>query len=51
MKEVDLGGERSFIGAWYISDLAVCDELIGYFWKCDDRIEGKMEKERSQQGG
>ena len=31
MKEVDLGGEKSFIGAWYIPDLKVCDELIAYF--------------------
>jgi prolyl 4-hydroxylase len=29
--EVDLGGERSFIGAWYIDEIDVCDELIAYF--------------------
>ena len=31
MQEVDLGGEKSFIGAWYLPDLRVCDELIGFF--------------------
>ena len=28
MREIDLGGERSFIGAWYLSDLAICDEVL-----------------------
>jgi len=31
LREVDLGGEKSFIGAWYLSNLKVCDELIAYF--------------------
>jgi prolyl 4-hydroxylase len=31
LREVDLGGEKSFIGAWYLSNLNVCDELIAYF--------------------
>src|SRR6185436_18461961 len=31
LREVDLGGEKSFIGAWYLSNLTVCDELIAYF--------------------
>jgi hypothetical protein len=31
MKEVDLGGVGSFIGAWLIGDTAVCDALIEYY--------------------
>ena len=31
MKEVDLGGEKSFIGAWYVPNLPVCDEVIQFF--------------------
>jgi prolyl 4-hydroxylase len=31
MTEVDLGGTNSFIGAWYVPELDVCDELIAYF--------------------
>jgi prolyl 4-hydroxylase len=34
LREVDLGGEKSFIGAWYLSDLTLCDELIAYFKHC-----------------
>src|SRR5882757_1371066 len=34
LREVDLGGEKSFIGAWYLSNLTVCDELIAYFKQC-----------------
>jgi hypothetical protein len=42
MQEVDLGGERSFIGAWYLTDLTICDDVIAYFWKWGDRVEGKI---------
>ena len=42
MKEVDLGGERSFIGAWYLPDLTICDEVIAYFRQCEDKVDGKI---------
>src|SRR5258708_4280266 len=34
LREIDLGGERSFIGAWYLSNLNIFDELIAYFNQC-----------------
>jgi len=42
MKEVDLGGEKSFIGAWYIPDLKICDELIAYFKQSDKKQPGEI---------
>jgi len=42
MKEVDLGGVNSFIGAWYLSDLKICDDLIQYFKLKDGKVEGQI---------
>ena len=42
MNEVELGGEKSFIGAWYLPDLKVCDELIEYFRQFPDKLEGQI---------
>jgi prolyl 4-hydroxylase len=42
MQEVELGGERSFIGAWFLSDLAICDEVIAYFKQRGDKVEGQI---------
>jgi hypothetical protein len=42
MEEVHLGGENSFIGAWYISDLKACDDLIQYFKQADQKEVGKI---------
>lgn len=46
MKEVDLGGEKSFIGAWYIPDLKVCDELIEYFKRSPGKEAGQIGHDR-----
>ena len=40
MQEVDLGGEKSFIGAWYLPDIQVCDELIQFFKLSDTQRPG-----------
>jgi len=40
MQEVDLGGEKSFIGAWYLPDVQVCDELIRFFKQSDKQHPG-----------
>jgi hypothetical protein len=40
--EVELGGEKSFIGAWYLADLRVCDELIEFFKRSDEKVEGQI---------
>jgi prolyl 4-hydroxylase len=42
LEEVELGGEKSFIGAWYVPDLKICDELILYFKHREDKIEGEI---------
>jgi prolyl 4-hydroxylase len=42
MKEVDLGGEKSFIGAWYMPDIKVCDELIEYFRRAEGKVPGQI---------
>jgi len=47
MKEVDLGGEKSFIGAWYIPDLKVCDELIEYFKRSSEKEPGQIGHDRA----
>jgi len=41
MDEVDLGGEKSFIGAWYLPDLSICDELIAFFNRREDKVAGQ----------
>lgn len=41
-KEIDLGGESSFIGAWYLPDLRVCDELIAYFKQSGEKLPGQI---------
>jgi len=40
MEEVDLGGEKSFIGAWYLPDLTVCDEVIQFFKQSKGKVQG-----------
>lgn len=42
MTEVDLGGRNSFIGAWYLPELEVCDELIAYFQASDGKVRGQV---------
>ncbi len=42
MTEVDLGGRNSFIGAWYLPENDVCDELIAYFHDSADRVTGEV---------
>jgi hypothetical protein len=42
VSEVELGGEKSFIGAWYLPDLKVCDELIEYFRQSPEKLEGQI---------
>jgi hypothetical protein len=45
-EEIELGGERSFIGAWMLPDMAVCDALIAYFHQRGDKIEGQIGQDR-----
>ena len=40
MKEVELGGEKSFIGAWYMPNCAVCEEIIQFFKQSEKRVPG-----------
>src|SRR6188474_1548206 len=41
--EVDLGGGAgSFIGAWYVQDIDVCDELIAYFQSSAAKVPGQI---------
>jgi hypothetical protein len=40
MREVDLGGENSFIGAWYLPDIQACDEIIQFFKQSDQKRPG-----------
>jgi len=40
MNEVDLGGEKSFIGAWYLPNLTVCDEVIQFFKQSKGKVRG-----------
>jgi len=42
MTEVDLGGQASFIGAWYLAEIDVCDELIGYFNNSASKVAGQV---------
>ena len=42
MQEVDLGGEKSFIGAWYLPDLKICDELIAFFKQSNRKQIGQI---------
>jgi prolyl 4-hydroxylase len=40
--EVDLGGVASFIGAWYLPELDVCDELVGYYLQSPNKRRGQV---------
>ena len=42
MTEVDLGAQSTFIGAWYLPDAGVCDELIAYFQASAARVPGQV---------
>jgi hypothetical protein len=42
MTEVDLGGRNSFIGAWYLPDREICDDLIAYFQASPNRVAGQV---------
>ena len=42
--EVDLGGQNSFIGAWYLPELDVCDELIDYYRHSPVKVPGQFGK-------
>jgi hypothetical protein len=42
MQEIQSGGEKSFIGAWFIPDLGICDDLIQFFKDHDDKVEGQV---------
>jgi hypothetical protein len=39
-KEVELVAERSFIGAWFIDEPAVCDALVAHFQASPERTRG-----------
>ena len=51
MQEVELGGEKSFVGAWLLSDLKICDELIQYFHAKEGKVEGEIGHDRIGQQG
>lgn len=40
--KVELAAERSFIGAWYLDDLAVCDQLIRLFQAAPHKAPGAI---------
>ncbi|MEQ1761229.1 MAG: 2OG-Fe(II) oxygenase [Vicinamibacterales bacterium] len=42
MTEVDLGGRQSFIGAWFIPELDVCDDLVAYFKNSEHVVAGQV---------
>ena len=42
MDEVDLGGEKSFIGAWMLPDLAICDGIIAFFKNHKSQAQGQI---------
>lgn len=42
MNEVDLGAAASFIGAWYVPEVDVCDELVAYFNGSGGRVQGQV---------
>ena len=42
LQELELGGERSFVAAWFLSDLKICDELIQYFHAKEGKVEGEI---------
>jgi hypothetical protein len=42
MNEVDLGGEKSFIGAWYLPDLALCDDIVAFFASNANQAPGQI---------
>jgi len=41
-RELVLDAEKSFIGAWFLEDLSVCDELIEYFENSENKMEGMV---------
>ena len=47
MQEVELGGDKSFVGGWLLSDLKVCDELIQYFHAKEGKVEGEIGHDRT----
>jgi hypothetical protein len=42
MTEVELGAARSFIGAWFVTDLAVCEALVDYFHARGGGVPGRV---------
>lgn len=40
MNQFDLNAEKSFIGAWFINDLDLCDQLIDHFENSTKKFEG-----------
>jgi hypothetical protein len=42
MTEVDLGGEKSFIGAWYLPDLSLCDDIVAFFTSNKNQTPGQI---------
>ncbi len=42
MQEVELGGDRSFIGAWILPQLEVCDDLLAYFHASPRQVPGQI---------
>jgi hypothetical protein len=40
--EVDLGGHLSFIGAWFLDEIDVCDELVAYFRASQSKEAGRF---------
>ena len=47
IQEVELGGDKSFVGAWFLSDLKICDELIRYFHAKEGKVEGEIGHNRT----
>lgn len=39
-KALEIIAENSFIGAWFLEDLTICDDLIEYFENCPHRYTG-----------
>ena len=42
MQEFEINAENSFIGAWFIDDIDLCDELIDWFEQQDDTRPGRI---------
>ena len=41
-KEIILNAEKSFIGAWLLDDVSICDRLIDHFEKSEKKFEGTI---------